>query len=81
MQAWIAQSLQEKRRQSEGERGGKTEFWVFPVFATGLKGRMERFCGKEVPKAASLPAISAAQAESKRTNAPGSNRSGRQDGL
>lgn len=51
------------------------------MFATGLKGRMERFCGKEVPNAASLPAISAAQAESKRTNAPGSNRSGRQDGL
>lgn len=51
------------------------------MFATGLKGRMERFGGKEVPKAASLPAISAAQVESKRTNPPGLKRSGRQDGL
>lgn len=51
MQDWIAQSLQEKRRQSEGERG-KNKGLGFSLCTTGLKGGMERFYVKEVPKAA-----------------------------
>lgn len=31
------------------ERGKKKKFCIFPLCTTGLKGRMERFYGKEVP--------------------------------